>query len=217
MTAKKKKPAPKKHPKPVARKAVRHLKPVPTVPADQIAFDRARAAFQAGSLGEATLLAERAAALNIRRADVLAFLAACWMKRGNHISALDYAERATEVEPQNAVWWDRLGLTLLEMRRFEEAKTASLRAITANSNMAEAYYHLARAEFHLSGTQAAADHLVQALTLRAELATDARREFAALAGHPALAEWLPAPEAEGAKPSRKKGKAKARPAARKRR
>ena len=200
---KKKKPAPKKP----AKKSLRRLPPAPPpFPADQIAFERARAAYQAGALGEASALAARAADLNPRRADILTLLAACWLKRGDQSRALEHAQRATELDPNNPTWWNGLGWLHLQMRQFADAKTAYLRAISADPNLAAAYYNLARAELALTETQAAADHLVQALSLKKDLAADARRELAPLASHPALAEWFPPAKPEKATKGKKKAK-----------
>ena len=208
MAKKRKKPAPRK--KPVLKR--RLPPPPPPVPADQRAFEQARAAFQSGALGEASALAARAADLNPHRADILTLLAACWLKRGDQTRALEHAQRATELDPVNPTWWNGLGWLYLQMRRFDDAKTAYLRAISADPNLADAYYNLGKAELALGEAHAAADHLVQALTLRKELAADARRDFAALSTHPSLTEWFPppAPEkpAKGKKKKPKKGKAK---------
>ncbi len=200
MTSKKKTAARK----PAPRRRATDRAPAPPVSKDQAAFALAQAAFQAGALGEATRQAEQALNYNPNRADVLALLATCWTQRGDYTRALECAQRATEVDAANPRWWHALGWACLQMRNFAEAKTAYLRAITTDPNMAEAYYYLARAELHLGETQAAADHLVQALSLRAELAQDAKREFIQLAGHPALAEWLAEkPAARSRKPTKK--------------
>lgn len=175
---------------------------LPPLP-DQAAFEAARRAFEAGALGEATGYAERALLSNPARADVLAILAACWVRRGDQARALEYARRATEIVPSDPRYWASLGQAHLELRQFREARDAFLRAISADPNMAEAYYALARTETLLGETPAAVDHLVQALSLRAGLADQARREFAGLAGHPALAEWLPEPDASAPKRARR--------------
>ena len=211
--AKKKKTAPKKK---TALK--RRLPPAPpSVPADQRAFEQARTAFQAGNLGEASALAARAADLNPRRADILTLLAACWLKRGDQTRALEHAQRATELDPGNPTWWNGLGWLYLQVRRFDDAKTAYLRAISADPNLADAYYNLGKAELALGETHAAADHLVQALTLRKELEADARRDFAALSTHPSLTEWFPPPEPEKPAKGKKKPAKGKKKAAKKRR
>lgn len=190
----------------------RRTKPVPAaplLPPDESAFLRARGAFETGALGEATLLAEKALAINPNRADAHAFLGACWVKRGDQARGLEHAQRATELQPGNPRWWNSLGWAHLQLRQFEEAKTAYLRAISADPNLAEAYYSLARVALQLGESQAAADHLVQALALREDLVEQAKREFSQLADHPALASWLAADEEDG-RPRRKPGKAKAK-------
>jgi tetratricopeptide (TPR) repeat protein len=203
----------KKHAKSPARKKKssrrraipRGAPPPPPVSKDQAAFALAQTAFQAGALGEATRQAEQALNYNPGRADVLALLATCWTKRGDYTRAIECAQRATEVDASNPRWWHNLGWACLQMRNFAEAKTAYLREISTDPNLPEAYYNLARAELQLGETQAAADHLLQALSLRAELAQDARREFVQLASHPALAEWLgEKPAARSRKPSKKR-------------
>lgn len=197
----------KKKPAAAPRRPARAQTPPPPPSRDQTAYLQAVAAFQAGTLGEATRLAEQAANLNPHRADVFALLAVCWTRRGDQTRALECAQRTTELEPANPVWWNRLGQTNLELRRFDQAKNAYLRAISADSANSDAYYQLAKAEMHLGEAQAAADHLVQALTLRGELAADARRDFPSLASHPTLADWLapekPASSRRSAKPRRR--------------
>ena len=211
MATRKTRKAAKRHPgirkgKPVPRRRATDRMPVPPpqIPKDQAAFALAQAAFRAGALGEATRQAEQALNYNPNRADVLALLATCWTQRGDYTRALECAQHATEVDAANPRWWHALGWACLQMRNFAEAKTAYLRAISTDPNLAEAYYHLARAELQLGEPQASADHLVQALSLNAGLAQDARREFTPLAGHPALAEWLAVkPAFRPKKPSRK--------------
>ncbi|GEM_PF-6015320 len=220
-TPKKKSPAKPAVKKRHAAKALarRLPPPAPPVPQDQAAFDRARAALATGALGEATWHAERAMLINPRRTDVLAFLTGCWVKRGDQARALDYARQATELEPSNPTWWSHLGSAHYQLRQFPEAKEAFLRAIAANPDFAEAYYSLAKAELCLANNQAAADHLMQALSLKKDLAQDAQRDFSSLASHPSLTEWLtppPEPSAGRAKgKSGKKGRAKTKPSKRK--
>lgn len=182
--------------------------PPPPPPKDQAAYLAAQAAFRNGSVGEATALALQSLAVNPRRAEVHALISSCWSRRGDHTRALESALRATELEPAQPAWWTHLGQVHHERRSFSDAKTAYLRAIAADPGLAEAFYHLARAETQLGETQAATDHLVQALSLRADLAAGARRDFAGLVGHPQLAEWLPAPKAPA---PTKKGKRTGKP------
>ena len=203
-TQKKSKPKPKSR-KPAPKRRAPLVALPPQVSKDQAAFALAQTAFQAGALGEATRQAEQALNYNPNRADVLALLATCWTQRGDYTRALECAQRATEVDGANPRWWHALGWACLQMRNFSEAKTAYLRAISTDPNLAEAYYYLARAELQLGETQAAADHLVQALSLREGLAQDAKREFMQLAAHPALAEWLAEkPAAKGRKPAKRR-------------
>lgn len=206
MTEKRKRPEPRKRKSAPRRRSVHIPAPPPPVSKDQAAFALAQTAFQAGALGEATRQAEQALNYNPNRADVLALLATCWTQRGDYTRALECAQQATELDAANPRWWHNLGWACLQMRNFAEAKTAYLRAISTDPNLAGAYYHLARAELQLGETQAAADHLVQALSLRAELAQDARREFIQLAGHPSLAEWLAPKTVSGAGKARRKPK-----------
>ena len=203
---------PKKKPsKPKARPKVRKPSlPPPPPPADEVACRKASLAYEAGALGEATGLADRALMINPRRADALALLAACWSRRGDQARAVDYARRATETESGNPKWWNVLGWTHLQFRQFGEAKSAYLRAIATHPNETGGYYNLAKAEMQLGEVEAAADHLVQALTLNQSLLPWAVREFSSMASHPALAEWLmpPAetPKAKGRKKPRPKRK-----------
>ena len=184
-------------------------------PPEAALLERARLAHAAGALGEATTLAEQAYLAAPARLDVLYLLSACWVSRGDQDRALEYARQATEVAPADPKVWNHLGWCHLRLRQFREAKEAYLRAISADPNLAEAYFSLARAEAGQGEATAAADHLVQALTLDRTLAERARRELSGLASQPALAEWMAPPKEK--RPAKRKPARKTPPAKKRRR
>lgn len=84
--------------------------------------------FRANDFMQAALVYTEALQLDPSVSAVYANRAACWMKLGDHVKALEDARTCTEVDPKNPKGWFRMGMSLHAMKNYPEAIPALLEA-----------------------------------------------------------------------------------------
>ncbi len=64
------------------------------------------------------------------------------MQRRQFKAALEEYQQALSEQPTSAIAWNGVGLVLMELKRFEDARNAFGRAVDADSEFAAAHYNL---------------------------------------------------------------------------
>jgi len=77
-----------------------------------------------GDLDGAELCYRKAYAINIRSANALQSIGFVQMQRGNFQTAIEWAQRAIEADPDYSLAYNLLGNALLSLKRYEEALEA---------------------------------------------------------------------------------------------
>ena len=69
-------------------------------------------------------------------------LALLLFQRRQNKAALDEYQRALTEQPSSSIGWNGIGLVLVELKRFEDARNAFGRAVDADEDFAAAHYNL---------------------------------------------------------------------------
>ncbi len=98
-----------------------------------LAMILARLQVEDGDLNTAVESLQRSLAYAAERGDYQSFLAALLQRQGRHGEAIEHYALALRSEPQNALWWMGIAISLQAEHRLQEARDAFGRAKSANT------------------------------------------------------------------------------------
>jgi tetratricopeptide (TPR) repeat protein len=106
----------------------------------------------------------------ISEAEIHHKLATDYMSLGVFEIAVDELLRATELEPGNEYYWDKLGIAYGEMEDYESSQKAFERALMVNSKFAPAYCNLGMNKYRSGRTDESINFYNKAIALQPEIA-----------------------------------------------
>jgi tetratricopeptide (TPR) repeat protein len=123
--------------------AKNYRKPQNTKPSVNVSasYQQALALHQNGNFAEAEQLYRQILALQPLHADTLHLFSLIQKRKGNFVSAFVLIDRATEVQPNNSVFFSDRGIVLLALNCHEEALVSLNRALALEPNNYKAHFN----------------------------------------------------------------------------
>ncbi|HYS71387.1 MAG TPA: tetratricopeptide repeat protein [Thermoplasmata archaeon] len=138
--------------------------------------EAAKALLKKGRSSDAIRILQQAEARNPKDPEVLMELAGIYSLLEMPAMAVEYERRATKVDASLPEVWNAMGADLHRMGDLTRSAGAYRRALELDPKLATAAYNLARVAAQRGERKEASDALKHAITLRPDLAEDARRE-----------------------------------------